>query len=85
MNRKLILFAIVLSLFSLHSIVWSAGANEKEVPHLQRPFVNPKDSPDLPNVLIIGDSISIGYTVAVRKLLDGKADVFRSSNKQRPN
>ena len=31
----------------------------------------------LPNVLIIGDSISMGYTVAVRKLLDGKADVVR--------
>jgi hypothetical protein len=39
-------------------------------------FANPKDS-DLPNVLLIGDSISIGYTVEVRKLLKGKADVFR--------
>ena len=50
----------------------------KELPaHLQNPMVNPPDNPDLPNVLLIGDSISIGYTVAVRKLLDGKADVFR--------
>ena len=40
-------------------------------------FSNPKDNPDLPNVLIIGDSISIGYTVEVRKRLKGKADVFR--------
>ncbi|BDS07240.1 hypothetical protein NT6N_22800 [Oceaniferula spumae] len=40
-------------------------------------FANPKDNPDLPNVLLIGDSISIGYTVDVRKLLKGKADVFR--------
>jgi hypothetical protein len=39
-------------------------------------FVNPHDTP-LPNVLIIGDSISIGYTVDVRKKLRGKADVFR--------
>ena len=31
----------------------------------------------LPNVLIIGDSISIGYTVPVRKLLEGKANVYR--------
>ena len=38
---------------------------------------NPKDDPDLPNVLLIGDSISIGYTVEVRKRLKGKADVFR--------
>jgi hypothetical protein len=40
-------------------------------------FAMPKDNPDLPNVLLIGDSISIGYTVDVRKLLKGKADVFR--------
>ncbi|MGB0272786.1 MAG: SGNH/GDSL hydrolase family protein, partial [Opitutales bacterium] len=40
-------------------------------------FANPKDNPSLPNVLLIGDSISIGYTVEVRKLLKGKADVFR--------
>ena len=31
----------------------------------------------LPNVLILGDSISIGYTVAVREGLVGKANVFR--------
>jgi hypothetical protein len=40
-------------------------------------FANPEDDPSLPNVLLIGDSISIGYTVEVRKLLAGKADVFR--------
>ncbi len=33
--------------------------------------------PALPNVLIIGDSISIGYTLQVRELLKGKANVFR--------
>ncbi len=40
-------------------------------------FENPEDNPALPNVLIIGDSISIGYTVPVRELLKGKADIFR--------
>ena len=30
---------------------------------------------ELPNVLIIGDSISIGYTPKVRKLLEGVANV----------
>ncbi|WP_442506804.1 SGNH/GDSL hydrolase family protein [Novipirellula sp. SH528] len=40
-------------------------------------FAMPEDDPDLPNVLLIGDSISIGYTVDVRKRLSGKADVFR--------
>lgn len=38
--------------------------------------------PKLPNVLILGDSISIGYTLPVRKALEGKANVFRP---MRPN
>ena len=42
-------------------------------------FSMPKDNPGLPNALLIGDSISIGYTVDVRKVLAGKADVFRIS------
>src|SRR5690606_22154370 len=33
--------------------------------------------PSLPNVLILGDSISIGYTLQVRQALAGKANVFR--------
>ncbi len=33
--------------------------------------------PSLPNVLLIGDSISIGYTRAVRENLKGKANVYR--------
>ncbi len=37
-----------------------------------------KDNPDLPNVLIIGDSISIYYTDTVRRLLAGHADVYRT-------
>jgi len=32
---------------------------------------------NLPNVLLIGDSISIGYTLETRELLAGKANVFR--------
>lgn len=36
--------------------------------------------PALPNVLLIGDSISIGYTLDVRRLLKGKANVFRPMN-----
>lgn len=36
--------------------------------------------PDLPTVLILGDSISIGYTLEVRELLKGKANVYRPTN-----
>ena len=35
------------------------------------------DDPKLPRVLLIGDSISIGYTVAVRELMRGKANIHR--------
>lgn len=37
-----------------------------------------QDDPKLPRVLLIGDSISRGYTLAVRKQLAGKANVHRA-------
>lgn len=37
-----------------------------------------KDDPALPRVLLIGDSISRGYTLATRKALAGKANVHRA-------
>jgi acyl-CoA thioesterase-1 len=40
-------------------------------------FAKVTDDPKLPRVLIIGDSISIGYTPALRDLLKGKANVHR--------
>jgi acyl-CoA thioesterase-1 len=36
-----------------------------------------EDQPGLPRVLLIGDSISIGYTLPVREILKGKANVHR--------
>ena len=36
-----------------------------------------EDNPKLPRVLLIGDSISIGYTLPVRKLLADRANVHR--------
>ncbi|MBS0210550.1 MAG: SGNH/GDSL hydrolase family protein [Planctomycetes bacterium] len=36
-----------------------------------------EDEPGLPRVLLIGDSISIGYTLPTRELLKGKANVHR--------
>ena len=36
-----------------------------------------EDVPGLPRVLLIGDSISMGYTVPVREALKGKANVHR--------
>jgi lysophospholipase L1-like esterase len=52
----------------------------KKPPAKARPdpaFAAVKDDPALPRVLLIGDSISIGYTVPTQKLLRGKANVHR--------
>ena len=40
-------------------------------------FSQIQDDPGLPRVLLIGDSISMGYTLPVRELLKGKANVHR--------
>ena len=53
----------------------TATKGKKSVPNPA--FAKVEDVPGLPRVLLIGDSISIGYTVAVRELLKGKANVHR--------
>ncbi|MFO7535304.1 MAG: SGNH/GDSL hydrolase family protein [Kiritimatiellia bacterium] len=45
--------------------------------HLKDALKNPPEETGKPRVLLLGDSISIGYTIAVRKELQGKALVFR--------
>ncbi|MCX7011823.1 MAG: SGNH/GDSL hydrolase family protein [Candidatus Sumerlaeota bacterium] len=40
-------------------------------------FAPVPDDPSLPRVLLLGDSISVGYTVPVRRALAGKANVHR--------
>ncbi len=49
-------------------------AAPKEVP---REFAPPVDDPKLPRVLIIGDSVSVAYTLEVRSNLKGVANVHR--------
>ncbi|MEM9409903.1 MAG: SGNH/GDSL hydrolase family protein [Planctomycetota bacterium] len=45
----------------------------------QQPLTPIQDTPGLPRVLLIGDSISIGYTIPVRNMLKGEANVHRPS------
>ena len=49
----------------------------KANPKRPNPMAAIEDEPGLPRVLLIGDSISIGYTLAVRELLKGNANVHR--------
>lgn len=54
------------------------GENATDSDSAKNPAVAPiADVPGLPRVLLIGDSISIGYTLPVRELLKGKANVHR--------
>lgn len=52
-----------------------APAKRERKPHPSLAKV--EDVAGLPRVLLIGDSISMGYTLAVRELLKGKANVHR--------
>lgn len=51
--------------------------NSPQEPAVRPEFVDPEIDPSLPNVLLIGDSISIAYTLPVRDRLVGEANVFR--------
>jgi len=54
------------------------GAGSSADDRSTRPAYEPVvDLPGLPRVLLIGDSISVGYTVGVRERLAGKANVHR--------
>ena len=55
----------------------AAGVLHATPDPFSKAFDNPVDKLGLPRVLIIGDSISIGYTPRVRKILDGRANVHR--------
>jgi hypothetical protein len=74
---------IVASLFSCSMVLAEDAATKKKAaatakakaPHPS--LVKVTDVPGLPRVLIIGDSISMGYTVDVREMLKGKANVHR--------
>src|SRR6266480_369829 len=52
--------------------------NNQKTPRPKDPSLRAvTDDPKLPRVLLIGDSISMGYTVPVQELLKGKANVHR--------
>ena len=50
---------------------------DKATRPMRKEFTPPVADPALPNVLLIGDSISIAYTLGVREQLAGRANVYR--------
>ena len=53
------------------------GQAQNTKPTRPNPMAPIRDVAGLPRVLLIGDSISIGYTLPTRELLKGKANVHR--------
>ena len=78
---KTILVSLVLLVSGLSvsagtaSDVKSDPAAQKKAPHPS--FAEVEDVEGLPRVLLIGDSISMGYTLPVRRALEGRANVHR--------
>lgn len=79
MKRLPLALALVATLFGL-AATQAAEAKKSATPKAKAPnpaFAAVTDTPGLPRVLLIGDSISMGYTLDVRAKLAGKANVHR--------
>ena len=75
------LLAAVLAINALAAEKANPGENKLDAGVKENPAMKAiADVPGLPRVLVIGDSISIGYTLQVRKLLAGRANVHRLPN-----
>jgi lysophospholipase L1-like esterase len=72
------IFASLLSFAALAMVQAQDAQPKPKAKRAPNPaFAKIEDDPKLPRVLLIGDSISIGYTPDVRALLQGKANVHR--------
>jgi len=67
----------VLILLLLVSLVSIALAQQRAAKKPDAAMAEITDDPALPRVLLIGDSISIGYTLPTRELLKGNANLHR--------
>jgi len=79
-SRRPVGLMVLIVFFALGATGQSADQASKPSQKKRQPnraFARVKDDPALPRVLLIGDSISIGYTIPVREALAGKANVHR--------
>lgn len=76
LRRPTLLLLILLSAWTASAVQAQQAKNKKKQP--ANPTMAPiEDVAGLPRVLLIGDSISIGYTLPVRAALAGTANVHR--------
>lgn len=73
-KTALIMMLMGALLVSLPGIAHADAQKKKKLPPVFAPI---EDDPALPRVLIIGDSISIGYTLDTRAMLKGVANLHR--------
>jgi len=64
-------------LFTAMLALHAFGQVQNTKPKRPNPMAPIKEMPGLPRVLLIGDSISIGYTLPTRALLNGKVNLHR--------
>ena len=77
MIRSLLLLTVTAA-FACQGLSAAEPKAKAKAPRAPNPaMAKIEDVSGLPRVLIIGDSISIGYTLPVRELLKGKANVHR--------
>jgi len=77
MSLGTLVFGLVCSVAFCAQSADSKAKTSRKKPTPDPAFAAVKDDPALPRVLLIGDSISIGYTAAAREALKGKANVHR--------
>ncbi len=78
MLRPLILLISAMLLLLFGSPGDLSAQKPKPKARKPNPLAKIEDDPKLPRVLLLGDSISIGYTLPTRKLLAGVANVHRA-------
>ena len=75
--NKLVFRWMFCGVFAFFCSVGNGQDKKVQQPARPAPLAQIQDVEGLPRVLLIGDSISIGYTLAVREALQGKANVHR--------
>ena len=84
--RRVALCAIaVLSVVLPNMAVAQSTAPAKKPEKVNPAFVEIADEPGLPRVMLVGDSISMGYTPLVREALKGKANVHHPAENCGPS